>query len=203
MMMMSLQPQRFRRCRRTLGLLVAPLVAVLSSSSLHTATVAAAFAPPVVTQSHHHPMHHHHHPLQASFLLRRYHNNNNNKNKNYVLTLLYQAKPKRGSVVDSYRTVGVNCAKCRTQLFRYKKKNGTKSNLVKCYIERISEDTAGVLKENLEESSSSSLLPNNNQSSLEDLEWKCPNCQSNFARARTIHGRPALKLVGGKIRMTK
>ena len=41
--------------------------------------------------------------------------------------VVMQAKPKRGSVVDSYQTVSVNCAKCGERLFRYKKKNGTKS----------------------------------------------------------------------------
>lgn len=47
------------------------------------------------------------------------------------------AKPKSGSVVDSYQTVSVNCSSCRHRLFRYKKKNGVKSNLIKCYVERI------------------------------------------------------------------
>ena len=40
------------------------------------------------------------------------------------------ARPKSGSVVDSYQTVSVNCNSCRSRLFRYKKKNGTKSNLI-------------------------------------------------------------------------
>lgn len=100
------------------------------------------------------------------------------------------AKPKRGGVVDSYQTVSVNCAKCRTRLFRYKKKNGTKSNLVKCYIERIVEDSAGVLEKAGDDAP-------------QDYPWKCPNCHVQFARSSLIHGRPALKMVGGKIRMTK
>lgn len=58
------------------------------------------------------------------------------------------AKPRRDSVVDSYQTVSVNCKKCGERLFRYKKKNGTKSNLVKCYVERICEDSAGLLAKN-------------------------------------------------------
>lgn len=41
-----------------------------------------------------------------------------------------EARPKSGSVVDSYQTVSVNCNSCRSRLFRYKKKNGTKSNLI-------------------------------------------------------------------------
>jgi hypothetical protein len=97
------------------------------------------------------------------------------------------AKPKRGSVVDSYQTVSVNCAKCGERLFRYKKKNGTKSNLVKCFVERISEDCAGVLRDH-----GTSADP-----------YSCPSCQTEFARSAIIRGLPALKLVGGKIRMTK
>jgi predicted RNA-binding Zn-ribbon protein involved in translation (DUF1610 family) len=99
------------------------------------------------------------------------------------------AKPKRGSVVDSYQTVSVNCSRCGTRLFRYKKKNGTKSNLVKCFVERIAEDTAGVLREQ--------------QGTEEATEYQCPSCGQRFARAAVIRGRPALKLVGGKVRMTK
>lgn len=102
------------------------------------------------------------------------------------------AKPKQGSAVDSYQTVSVNCAKCQERLFRYKKKNGTKSNLVKCYIERIAEDSAGLLaqQETL-------------GISAEEFSWECPSCQTQFARPSLIHGRPALKMVGGKVRMTK
>ena len=108
---------------------------------------------------------------------------------------LLHAKPKSGSVVDSYQTVSVNCSKCRTRLFRYKKKNGTKSNLVKCYIERISEDSAGVLED---------MVVGREESGAEDgQQWCCPNCGQKFGRGATIHGRPAVKLVGGKIRMTK
>lgn len=103
-----------------------------------------------------------------------------------------QAKPKRGGVVDSYQTVSVNCSKCGERLFRYKKKNGTKSNLVKCYIERISEDSAGLLK-----------AQEKSGMSNENFDWSCPNCNTNFARPSLIHGRPALKMIGGKVRMTK
>ena len=112
------------------------------------------------------------------------------------------AKPKSGSVVDSYQTVAVNCKSCRHRLFRYKKKNGTKSNLIKCYVERIvldqgqSDDCeAGTLEQQL--SNFEELSANN------DHQWTCPKCDNNFARSSMIHGRPALKLVGGKTRMTK
>lgn len=105
------------------------------------------------------------------------------------------AKPKSGNIVDSYQTVSVNCSKCGTRLFRYKKKNGTKSNLVKCYIERIAEDSAGLL--------SSYNDKKKNDDDDDDFQWNCPNCNSQFARTSLIHGRPALKIVGGKVRMTK
>jgi ribosomal protein L37AE/L43A len=102
------------------------------------------------------------------------------------------AKPKRGGMVDSYQTVSVNCAKCGEKLFRYKKKNGTKTNLVKCYVERISEDSAGLLE--MQESSGLS---------IDDFRWSCPKCENSFARPALVHGRPALKMIGGKVRMTK
>lgn len=155
--------------------------------------------------------------------------------------VLLLAKPKKaGSIVDNYQTVSVNCSKCQQRLFRYKKKNGTKSNLVKCYIERISEDSAGVLALAASKQNSSTSKPepkglsNNNgknnknknqngnpnndsvdRNNEEDnmslvpekldpsYSWECPSCNTQFARSSMIHGRPALKMVGGKIRMTK
>ena len=107
-------------------------------------------------------------------------------------SVLLLARPKKGGVVNSYQSVSVNCSKCKQRLFRYKKKNGTKSNLVKCYIERIVEDSAGVL----EAHELSGEPPG-------DFQWQCPNCHTKFARSALIHGRPALKMVGGKVRMTK
>ena len=160
--------------------------------------------------------------------------------------VLLLAKPKKaGSTVDNYQTVSVNCSKCQQRLFRYKKKNGTKSNLVKCYIERISEDSAGVLalaasKQNASPSKATELNTKSydnsksnkkrNQKGKQKMDsndptietenkketaslvpekldpsysWECPNCHTQFARSSMIHGRPALKMVGGKIRMTK
>ena len=103
-------------------------------------------------------------------------------------SLLLLAKPKQGRIVDSYRTVSVNCTTCRHRLFRYKKKNGTQSRLIKCMVERIvmDEEQDWLQKE---------------EATADD--YACPQCQTNFARAALIHGRPALKLVGGKTRMTK
>ena len=103
------------------------------------------------------------------------------------------AKPKRGSV-DSYQTVSVNCT-CKTRLFRYKKKNGTKSNLIKCYVERIVyEDPDGELEQQLDRFT---------ELSESDHKWSCPHCGINWGRSSLIHGMPAIKLVGGKTRMTK
>jgi len=121
--------------------------------------------------------------------------NNNNRIRTYhystTTSTLLLAKPKSaGNVVDNYQTVSVNCNKCKLRLFRYKKKNGTKSNLIKCYIERICEDSASILEDQQE------IDP-------EQQLWNCPKCNTNFARSSQIHGRPALKLIGGKIRMTK
>ena len=128
------------------------------------------------------------------------HHNHNHKKSYHQDFSLYMSKPKSGSTVDSYQTVSVNCSKCKSRLFRYKKKNGTKSNLIKCYVERIVDDYFGLLNEedNIGIDASSESNNNNNNN-----EWFCPNCNSRFARSATMHGRPALKLVGGKVRMTK
>jgi len=156
----------------------------------------------------------------------KYDNNNNrllfyhrHRYRAYYATsssTLMLAKPKKmGSVVDNYQTVSVNCNKCKLRLFRYKKKNGTKSNLIKCYIERICEDSAGVLlkeqEQQQQDQQDSSIndndINNNNKSSCIIIDpsksWTCPKCDTKFARSSIIRGRPALKMIGGKIRMTK
>ena len=99
------------------------------------------------------------------------------------------AAPRKKGV--EYQTVSVACAKCDELLFRYKKKNGLKSNLVKCYIERIVDDPHD-------------LLPGRDEWEAADgRELCCPACGSRFCRDARIHGRPALKMAGGKIRMRK
>lgn len=109
----------------------------------------------------------------------------------------YMGKPKSGSIVDSYQTVSVNCSKCKTRLFRYKKKNGTKSNLIKCYIERISQDCEGILESKVNDKA------DRNTHDCQTNDWNCPKCQTRFGTDSLIHGRPAIKLVGGKTTMTK
>ncbi|QIZ76970.1 hypothetical protein [Ferrimonas lipolytica] len=70
------------------------------------------------------------------------------------------------------KTVGVFCAKCKTQLYHYRK--GGTGALVKCFKERIAKDftiEAGV----------------------------CPGCGGQFARDTLVRGTPAFKMIGGKV----
>jgi hypothetical protein len=151
-----------------------------------------------------------------------------------VVVRTLAAQPIRNkSVVDTYQTVTVRCNTCTTKLFRYKKKNGTKSSLVKCYVERIVEDcenllsqsasspllspappVGGVLAKNKEKNAAPGAPTTNDEEENDDddsntsasgvpVEYHCPQCRTRFARAATIKGLPALKLVGGKVRMTK
>ena len=70
------------------------------------------------------------------------------------------------------RTIAIHCSACRSLLYRYKK--GGTGGLVKCFVERISEDrTAGDLR--------------------------CPKCTQEFARPIVITGRPAHKIIQGKV----
>ncbi len=70
------------------------------------------------------------------------------------------------------RTVDIFCAKCKAQLFKYRK--GGKGALVKCFKERIVEDYTKV-------------------------PCTCPECGQVFARDTLVRGTPALKMVGGKV----
>ena len=82
-----------------------------------------------------------------------------------------------------------------------------KSSLIKCYIERICEDSAGLLASRaaLAEAGAAGAAGDAGAAGAADAggEWQCPGCQATFARNALIHGRPALKLVGGKVRMAK
>jgi hypothetical protein len=70
------------------------------------------------------------------------------------------------------RTIAIHCSGCRELLYRYRK--GGTGGLVKCYVDRIAEDyTAGDLR--------------------------CPGCGQTFARMITIAGKPAHKIIGGKV----
>ena len=100
------------------------------------------------------------------------------------------ASPKRGSIVDSYRTINVSCSSCHAVLFKYKKKNGTKSSLVKMYIERIVDDPHGLLDSELRENETK-----------ESRGYHCKTCDKQFGRAAQIKGLPAIKIIGNRIRM--
>lgn len=70
------------------------------------------------------------------------------------------------------RTISIHCAKCRTLLYKYKK--GGTGGLVKCLVDRIVQDnTAGDLC--------------------------CPKCGQQFAREQMIGGKPAHKIIQGKV----
>ena len=70
------------------------------------------------------------------------------------------------------RTISIHCAKCRTLLYRYSK--GGTGGLVKCFVEHIVEDnTAG--------------------------DMRCPDCAQEFARFKMIGGKPAHKIIQGKV----
>lgn len=70
------------------------------------------------------------------------------------------------------RTISIHCAGCRTLLYKYRK--GGTGGLVKCFVDRIVEDrTAG------------------------DLH--CPSCGSEFARRWATSGKPAHKMIGGRV----
>lgn len=69
-------------------------------------------------------------------------------------------------------TIAVHCAKCNSQLYRYKKEGA--GTLIKCYTDMIMEDyTKGDLK--------------------------CHKCGQKFARYAIIHNRPANKIIRGKV----
>ena len=70
------------------------------------------------------------------------------------------------------KTVDIFCSACKAQLYKYRK--GGKGALVKCFVERISQDFT-------------------NQPCI------CPNCDRPFARATKIRGLPAYKIIGGKV----
>jgi hypothetical protein len=70
------------------------------------------------------------------------------------------------------RTISILCARCGVLLYRYHK--GGTGGLVKCFLERIAEDRT-------------------------NGDMKCPQCGQEFARPRTIGGRPAHKIIAGKV----
>jgi hypothetical protein len=69
-------------------------------------------------------------------------------------------------------TIHIHCQGCKQHLYTYQKEGpGT---LVKCYVDRITEDTT-------------------------HGDLKCPGCGQEFARLASIHNRPAHKIIQGKV----
>ncbi len=71
-----------------------------------------------------------------------------------------------------FRTIKVYCEKCDTLLYKYHKSGS--GHLLKCYQDRIKQDYT-----------------------KKDLV--CPNCGEKFAREAMIHGKPANKIIQGKV----
>ncbi|KTF16690.1 hypothetical protein [Pseudoalteromonas sp. H105] len=70
------------------------------------------------------------------------------------------------------KTVDIFCGHCKAQLYKYRK--GGKGALVKCFVERISQD-------------------------FTSTPCICPQCERPFARETMIRGAPAYKIIGGKV----
>ncbi len=70
------------------------------------------------------------------------------------------------------KTVDIFCSACKAALFKYRK--GGKGALVKCFIERITQDYT-------------------------TTPCICPQCERPFARSAIIRGTPAYKIIGGKV----
>jgi len=73
---------------------------------------------------------------------------------------------------QNFKTIKIYCQSCKTRLYEYHKDKP--GHLLKCYQGRIKKDyTAGDLR--------------------------CPNCGERFAREAMIHGKPANKIIQGKV----
>ena len=74
------------------------------------------------------------------------------------------------------QVIKVYCAQCRALLYKYQKEGS--GHLVKCYQDRIVKD-------------------------LTNGDLRCPQCQVSFAREAMIHGKPANKIIQGKVFVKK
>ncbi len=72
----------------------------------------------------------------------------------------------------SARTVRVYCASCGFYLYKYRKGGGGK--LVKCFVDKIVQDNT-------------------------EGDLRCPSCGQAFARETMVYGRPANKIIQGKV----
>ena len=72
--------------------------------------------------------------------------------------------------------IKIYCAQCRALLYKYRK--GGSGHLVKCYKEKITRD-------------------------FTEGDLKCPQCRETFARETMIRGKPANKIIQGKVFVKK
>ncbi len=70
------------------------------------------------------------------------------------------------------RTIRVYCSNCGCLLYKYQKAGP--GRLVKCYKDRIVKDYT-------------------------HADLRCPNCGHEFARETMVYGRPANKIIQGKV----
>jgi len=72
----------------------------------------------------------------------------------------------------SARTIKVYCAGCGCLLYKYQKSGG--GRLVKCLVDKIVQDNT-------------------------EGDLRCPECGQEFARETMVYGRPANKIIQGKV----
>ena len=87
------------------------------------------------------------------------------------------------------RRITISCGQCKEKLYKYAKGNGASSQLVKIYLERIVVDYTN---SELEDEENVGMIGN-------DDNLSCPNCDVVFGRMAMIHGRKAIKVIGGKV----
>jgi len=75
------------------------------------------------------------------------------------------------------KTIKIYCKNCQTLLYLYQKEN-IKGHLIKCYKDRIIKDYT-------------------------KRDLRCPNCGEQFAREVIMHGKPAHKIIQGKVFVRK
>jgi hypothetical protein len=75
-----------------------------------------------------------------------------------------------------WHTVKIYCSKCKTLLCKYHKEGY--GHLIKCYKDQIIEDYT-------------------------NRDLRCPKCGEQFAREAMIHGKPANKIIQGKVFVKK
>lgn len=77
--------------------------------------------------------------------------------------------------VKSY-IIKIYCSKCKTLLYKYRKEGA--GHLIKCY-------KSGIIKD------------------FTKGDLRCPACKEHIAREAMIHGRPANKIIQGKVFVRK